>query len=171
VLDARKVPTMLLDATLPSELILKKFFPQVRVVSDVEVEMPQVHVRQVLGAPVTQTKMFGTEEEPSKGHNLHAIRRYILRRWLEIDGERLWQESGRKPMVVICQKEVQLWLENAPSERYPKVPRPGVTLPEGIALEHFNAIAGLDDHKDVRSSCPLDGRCLRRRRSRRLPEH
>src|SRR2546430_15524956 len=25
----------------------------------------------------------------------------------------------------------------------------GVALPEGIALEHFNAIAGLDDHKHV----------------------
>jgi hypothetical protein len=154
VLDARKVPTMLLDATLPSELILKKFYPQVRVVSDVEVEMPHVHVRQVLGAPVSQNKLWGTEVDPSKGHNLHAIRRYILQRWLEIDGPRRWLESGRKPMVVICQKEVRLWLENKPSERpderYGKVPRPGVALPEGIALEHFNAIAGLDDHKDVR---------------------
>jgi putative DNA primase/helicase len=159
VLDARKVPTMLLDATLPSELILKKFHPQVRIVSDVEVAMPHVHVKQVVGAPVSQNKLFGSEKEPSKGQHLHAIRRYILKRWIEIDGERRWAEEcqrepeperRRKPMVVICQKEVRLWLENAPSERYEKVPRPGVTLPEGIALEHFNAIAGLDDHKDVR---------------------
>jgi hypothetical protein len=163
VLDARMVPTMLLDATLPSELILQKFYPQVDVVSDVQVEMPHVRVRQVLGAPVSQNKLWGTDKEPSKGNNLHGIRRYILQRWLEIDGPRLWAEEcqrqpdperRREPMVVICQKEVRLWLQNAPSERpgerYEEVLRPGVTLPEGIALEHFNAIAGLDDHKGVR---------------------
>jgi hypothetical protein len=153
VLDARQVPTMLLDATLPSTSILEKFYPQVEVVSDVEVRMPHVHVRQVVNAPVSQNKLWGTEQEPSKGHNLHAIRRYILRRWLEIDGPRLWRESRpRRPMVVICQKEVRLWLESAPTDHrwYGKVPRPGVALPEGIALEHFNAIAGLDDHKGVR---------------------
>jgi putative DNA primase/helicase len=163
VLDARKVPTMLLDATLPSELILQKFYPQVDVVSDVQVEMPHVRVRQVLGAPVSQNKLWGTDKEPSKGQNLHAIRRYILQRWLEIDGPRLWAEEcqrqldpklRREPMVVIVQKEARLWLQNAPSERpgerYEEVLRPGVTLPEGIALEHFNAIAGLDDHKGVR---------------------
>jgi hypothetical protein len=153
VLDARRVPTMLLDATLPSKAILEKFYPQVEVVSDVEVRMPHIHVRQVVNAPVSQNKLWGTEQEPSKGHNLHAIRRYILRRWLEIDGPRLWRESRpRRPMVVICQKEVRLWLENAPTDHrwYGKVPHPGVALPEGMALEHFNAIAGLDDHKGVR---------------------
>jgi putative DNA primase/helicase len=160
VLDARMVPTMLLDATLPSELILQKFYPQVDVVSDVQVEMPHVRVRQVLGAPVSQNKLWGTEEDPSKEHHLHAVRRYILQRWLEINGPRLWAEEcqreldpklRRKPMVVICQKEVRLWLQNAETKHkwYWKVPRPGVVLPEGIALEHFNAIAGLDDHKEV----------------------
>jgi hypothetical protein len=160
VIDARKVPTMILDATLPAKSILQKLFPQVEVVSDVEVRMPHVHVRQVVNAPVSQNKLWGTEQEPSKGHNLHAVRRYILRRWIEIDGPRLWAEEcqrepdpklRRKPVVVICQKEVRLWLANAETDHrwYGKVPRPGVALPEGIALEHFNAIAGLDDHKHV----------------------
>jgi hypothetical protein len=170
LIKAREVPTMILDATLPSELILQKFHPQVRIVSDVEVEMPHVHVRQVVGAPVSQNKMWGTEKEPSKGQHLHAIRRYILQRWLEIDGPRRWAEEcrrepdpklRRRPMVVICQKEVQIWLENAETEHrwYGNVPRPGVALPEGIALEHFNAIAGIDDHKEVRSLISI-GRTL-----------
>src|SRR2546429_28894 len=78
-----------------------------------------------------------------------------------VDGPRLWAEEcqreldpelRRKPVVVICQKEVRLWLENAETEHrwYSKIPRPGVALPSGIALEHYNAIAGLDDHKAVR---------------------
>jgi hypothetical protein len=47
---------------------------------------------------------------------------------------------------------VRLWLENDETDHrwYGKIPRPGIALPEGIALEHFNAIAGLDDHKHVR---------------------
>jgi putative DNA primase/helicase len=161
ILEAREVPSMLLDATLPSKLILQKFYPQVDVVSDVQVEMPHVRVKQVLGAPVSQNNLWGTEEEPSKGNNLHRIRRYILQRWLEIGGPRLWTEEcqreldpklRRMPMVVICQKEVRLWLQDAETKHkwYWKVPRPGIALPEGIALEHYNAIAGLDLHKSVR---------------------
>jgi hypothetical protein len=142
VLDAREVPSMLLDATLPSELILKKFYPQVKVISDVQVEMPYVRVRQVLGAPVSQNKLWGGDlgaPDPVDGRrHRQALRRYLLARWLEIDGPGLWLKSRpRRPMVVICQKRLRGWLKES-------------GLPEGIALEHYNAIAGLDDHKHVR---------------------
>jgi putative DNA primase/helicase len=144
ILDARKVPTMLLDATLPPTSILEKFFPQVQVVSDVQVEMPHVCVRQILGAPTSETKLWGDvrerEQNPDTGlGNRKAVRRYVLKRWLEIDGEQRWLESGRQrqPLVVICQKKYHEWLADS-------------GLPEGIALEHYNAIAGLDKHKDVR---------------------
>jgi putative DNA primase/helicase len=143
IVAARNVPSMLLDATLPSTSILEKFHPQVKVVSDVEVKMPHVRVRQVLGAPTSETKLWGTKQEqkPLTGEgNRRAVRRYILQRWLEIDGHQDWIDSGRerKPLVVICQKKYHEWLEKS-------------GLPEGIAIEHFGAIAGLDDHKDVRS--------------------
>jgi hypothetical protein len=145
IVAARNVPSMLLDATLPSTSILEKFHPQVKVVSDVEVKMPHVRVRQVLGAPTSETKLWGTKQEqeqkPLTGEgNRRAVRRYILQRWLEIDGHQGWIDSGRerKPLVVICQKKYHEWLEKS-------------GLPEGIAIEHFGAIAGLDDHKDVRS--------------------
>jgi putative DNA primase/helicase len=145
IVKARNVPTMILDATLPDVSILEKFRPQVRVVSDVEVRMPHVRVRQVLGAPTSETKLWGTrqeqEQKPDTGlGNRKAVRRYILQRWLEIDGHQGWIDSGRerKPLVVICQKKYHEWLAES-------------GLPPGIALEHFGAITGLDDYKHVRS--------------------
>jgi DEAD/DEAH box helicase len=130
IVKARKVPTLILDATLPDVSILRMWHPQVEVVADIEVEMPpHVHIRQVIGAPVSQRKLWGTKKKPAKEHNLKSIRRYILQRWLETD---------RQPMLVICQMDVEHWLKEA-------------GLPDGIAVEHFNAISGLDQYKHVRS--------------------
>src|SRR5262249_15994981 len=52
------VPTMIMDATLPSELILRKWFPYVEIVGRIEAPMPQVRVRQILGAPITEKKLL-----------------------------------------------------------------------------------------------------------------
>jgi hypothetical protein len=129
IVEAREVPTLILDATLPDPAILQTWYPQVEVVADIEVEMsPFVHVRQVLKAPVSQVKMWGRGKK-AVGRNRQAVRRYVLQRWLE---------SGRQPLLVICQKDVEAWLREA-------------GLPDGIAVEHFNAISGLDEHKHVRS--------------------
>jgi len=129
--DRGKVPTLILDATLPDPAILQTWYPQLEVVADIEVQMPaSVHVRQVLKAPVSQRKMWGTGARKAVGRNRQAVRRYILQRWLE---------AGRQPMLVICQKNVEEWLLKEAG------------LPEGIAVEHFNAISGLDQYKNVHS--------------------
>jgi putative DNA primase/helicase len=64
-------------------------------------------------------------KKPEK--NREAVRRYILQRWFE---------TGRQPTLVVCQMEMQGWLEGK--------------LPENISLGHYNAIAGLDEFRDVR---------------------
>jgi putative DNA primase/helicase len=144
IVKARQVPTMLLDATLPDVSILEKFHPQVQVVSDVEVRMPYARGRPGGGGAPSATKLWGMENEREKKPeaglgNRKAVRNFALQRWLEIDGHQRWIESGRQhhPMVVICQKKYHEWLADS-------------GLPEGIAIEHYNAIAGLDDYKDVR---------------------
>jgi hypothetical protein len=54
IIEAREVPTLMLDATLPDPAILQTWYPQVEVVADIEVQMsPAVRVRQVLNAPVS----------------------------------------------------------------------------------------------------------------------
>ena len=118
-----KVPVMIMDATLPSELILKKWFPDVEIVGRIEAPMPHVHIRQILGAPITKKKLLGAATD----RNLQAIRRYVLKRWVE---------CGRGQTLVICQKEVRERLADR--------------MPDAIHLEHFNAIAGLDGYRDVR---------------------
>ena len=60
--------------------------------------------------------------------NRAAIRRHIIKRYLE---------TGRQSTLVICQQNYQEWLA-------------GSDLPDNIRVEHFNAIAGLDQYKDVR---------------------
>jgi putative DNA primase/helicase len=130
IIEARNVPTAILDATLPDVSILQAFYPQVEVVANIEVEMPHVHTRQVIGAPVSKLKLWGTERRPAVGeHNLEAIRRSLLQRWVE---------SGRQSMLVICQKQAEEWLKNS-------------ELPVGITVEHYNNISGIDRYKDVRS--------------------
>jgi hypothetical protein len=125
VADIRKqfrVPTLLLDATLPGKSILQVYHPHIEVVADVKVAMPpHVKIRQILRAPTTATKLIGKER------HLSGLRRYILQRWLE---------TGCQQTLVVCQEKVEEWL----AER----------LPVNITVAHFNDIAGLDDYKDVR---------------------
>jgi hypothetical protein len=107
----------------------------------------------VLDAPVSALKLWGRKKNPAKGENREAVRRYILQCWLQIDGPRLWTEEcqrepdpkrRRRVMLVITQKKFRRWLEG----RLLKVSKP-TALPEGIALEHYNNISGLDRYKDV----------------------
>lgn len=121
------VPTLIMDATLPPQSILRSFYPDAQVIKEVEAEMQHVSVRQVLGAPVTTTKL-SPKSESSSNRNLEAVRRAIIGRFLELD---------RQPTLVIAQKEPADWLR-------------GSGMPDGITIEHFNNVAGLDQHKNVR---------------------
>jgi putative DNA primase/helicase len=117
-----RVPTLLLDATLPSKSILQVYHRNAEIAADLKVAMPpQVRTRQILRAPTTATKLIGKER------HLSGLRRYILQRWME---------TGRQQTLVVCQEKVEGWL----AER----------LPTSIRLAHFNDIAGLDDYKDAR---------------------
>jgi hypothetical protein len=117
-----RVPTLLLDATLPSKSILQMYHPHVEVAADIKVALPpHVHIRQILRAPTTATKLIGKEK------HLSALRRYVLQRWME---------TGRRQTLVVCQEKVEAWLAEK--------------LPDSITVAHFNDVAGIDDFKDAR---------------------
>jgi hypothetical protein len=140
VRKSRQLPTFIMDATLPDISILRAWFPQVEIVADIDVAMPEhVHVTQILGAPVSKRRLFRwRKKEPKDGaRNLKAIRRLVLQWWLEHE---------RRPMLVICQQAVEEWLKKA-------------GLPDGIKVEHYNNISGLDRYKDV-GSLLLIGRTI-----------
>ena len=140
VRKSRQVPTFIMDATLPDISILRAFFPQVEIVADIDVTMPKhVHVTQIVGAPVSKRRLFRwRKKEPKEGQrNLKAIRRLVLQWWIEHE---------RRPMLVITQQAIEEWLKKA-------------GLPDGISVEHYNNISGLDRYKDV-SSLLLIGRTI-----------
>jgi hypothetical protein len=117
-----RVPTLLLDATLPQPPILQAYHPSVKVKADLKVALPKcVHVRQVLDAPTSSNKLKNED-------HLEELRRYIWRRWFE---------TGRKSTLVITQMKAESWLERQ-------------HLPPNVMLEHFNNITGIDDYSDVR---------------------
>ncbi len=120
----RQSPTVMLDATLPALPILQAYYPQAEIVMQLDIPTPYANIRQAIYAPVSQSKLLGKGAK----RNRHAIRRYILLRWLE---------TGRQPTLVICQMEYEAWLKDC-------------NLPDSIAIEHLNNIAGLDRYKDVR---------------------
>ena len=70
------LPTLILDATLPSLDILRAFYPQVEPAPAVEAAMPHVRVRYVTDAPVAGGKLK-PDEDGGAGRNLKAVRREI----------------------------------------------------------------------------------------------
>ena len=86
-------------------------------------------MRQVRDTPSSQSKLGGPSEKnkSSVEKNRRAVRRYILKRWIE---------TGRKRTLVICQLEFENWLR--------------ANLPAEIEIEHYKNIVGVDDYKDVR---------------------
>ena len=119
-----QVPTMIIDATLPDIAILRAFYPQAEIVGDWQTAMPHVQTRQVVNAPVSRKRLLTTKTD----RNRKAIRRHIIKRYIE---------TGRQKTLIVCQKEYEPWLA-------------GCGLPDNVHIEHFNAIAGLDQYKDVR---------------------
>ena len=80
-----------------------------------------MRVKQRLDAPTSANKL-GNEK------HLHALRRYILQRWLE---------TGRGKTLIVTQYKAERWLkENG--------------LPPNIHVEHYNAVTGMDIYRDVR---------------------
>jgi hypothetical protein len=122
--DIRKnfqVPTLLLDATLPALPVLQVYHPEIKQVADIMVDMPKhVKLKQILKTPSSANKL-------EKERHLKSLRRYILKRWIE---------CGRENALVITQEHAELWLRG--------------NLPNNVAVEHYNNVAGRDDYRDVR---------------------
>jgi hypothetical protein len=117
------VPTLIMDATLPEERLLRVYHPQVEVVADVRVAMPEhTRITQVLGAPTSSRKLAAETEA-----HVVEVGRYVLRRWVEL---------GRPSTLVIAQIEAEKRLR----ER----------LPQCIHLRHYNDVCGDDQYRGVR---------------------
>lgn len=119
----REFPIMMLDATLPPRAILNFYFPMHQLVEQATgaytVATPHAHIRQVIKAPVSASKLQ-TES------NRRSLFNYIMKRWVE---------AGRPKTLVVTQQAAAEWL----SEQ----------LPTEIKVRHFNSLSGMNDGEDV----------------------
>jgi hypothetical protein len=129
-----ELPVFVMSATLPGREILETHFPRLVVAADVEAATPHAYIRQVTGAPTSGRKLAKASIDSLNVRRLH---KHIVRRHIEV---------GRGSTLVVCQKEFQDKLNE-------------LGLPNGIAVGHFNAIAGLDGYRTV-NHVMLVGRIL-----------
>lgn len=120
-----RLPTLLMDATLPPLSAIAPFYPSARVTAEIEAAMPHALIRSVVGSPTASRKLVKGD---ASGRNARDIRRYVLRRWLE---------HGRQRTLLICQKEAEAKLK-------------ALGLPDAIAIEHYNNVACVNRYRDVR---------------------
>jgi hypothetical protein len=116
-----KLPTLLIDAVLPDDKIVRRFYPQVEVKADINARAsPYTHTRQILEAPFASWKL-------NSDANLELAWRYIMQEWLL---------AGRCDTLVICQQKAENWLRVR-------------GLPDNVFVEHYYNLCGLDRYKTV----------------------
>ena len=87
------VPTLMLDATLPDLPILQVYHPQVEKVADIKVPMsPHVHIRQVLHAPTSSSKLDQSIWTRCCATSWRATSKR--------DGRRRWSSASRKSRII-----------------------------------------------------------------------
>ncbi len=120
------LPMLLLDATMPVELV-RRYLPRLEVLAEVKVAAPHMEVHQVLGGwgktSVVPSPKAATEENRRRENLVGELADFVQ------------LNSGGNGLVITYE---------AIEERFAAMP--------GIQTGHFNAIAGLDQFRDVRSA-------------------
>jgi hypothetical protein len=121
-----RAPTLLLDATAPPPSVIEPILGEaVSVKADITARWSAMgHVRQIVDAPVSATKL-GLRQKDVEKRSITDLRRLI--------GIRAALSTPRQ-VLVIAQKEAVERISAAP-------------LPSNVVFAHFNALAGLDRFK------------------------
>ncbi len=136
IASAWKLPTLLLDALLPVDLV-RPFWPDIELVADVKAVAKHQHVRQVVDrafalsmlAPLDEEAAIADPEEAQRRTNrLHDLRAILIR-------EARRYAAGR--VLAVLQKRVREALTDLGS------------LPPNLELAHHNNVAGRDEWRDV----------------------
>ncbi len=117
------LPILLLDATLPVEIV-RHFLPRLRVLADVRAAAPYQHVIQICGGWGKTTLIPSKKAEKDENARRDA-KGGVLRDFVALHGQR--------NALVITYDDLEATFEGL----------------HGVATGHFNAIAGVDAHRDV----------------------
>ena len=115
------VPTILMDANLDIEL-LRPYWPQIKLVAEIEAATPNMVLHQVIDC--------GAFGKSALDHEKRArnVRSAVLRQARKVGG---------RALIVSNKAFIDLWRKIG-------------TIPPGVSLAHFNALAGRDCWQDVR---------------------
>ncbi len=130
-----QVPTLLLDALLPIDLV-RHFWPGAELVADVRATMPHQHVRQVVDRAYAKSMLEPLDEKPDartpegrrRENRLRDLRDVLVR-------EARRYAPGR--VLVVAQQAVEDGLRALGG------------LPATVELAHHNAVAGRDEWRGV----------------------
>jgi len=136
VADGWKVPTLLLDALLPVDLV-RPFWPDVELVADVKATMPHQHIYQVTDKTYALSMLEPLGEEAANTNPKEAQRR--LNRLRDMRAVLVREAVRWSPgqVLVVVQKAVKEALLDLGG------------LPGNIALAHHNAVAGRDEWRNA----------------------
>ncbi len=136
VADGWKVPTLLLDALLPVELV-RPFWPDVELVADVQAAMPHQHIYQVRDKAFAKSMLTPLGDEAAENDPKEAQRR--MNRLLDLRAILVREARRWVPdrVLVVVQKDVEKALRELGG------------LPNNVDLAHHNNVAGRDEWKDV----------------------
>jgi len=136
VADGWKVPTLLLDALLPIDLV-RPFWPDVELVADVKAAMPHQHIYQVTDKAYAKSMLEPLGEEAANANPKAAQRRLNRLRDMRAMLVREAVQWAPGQVLVVAQKGVKEALLDLGG------------LPGNIALAHHNAVAGRDEWRDA----------------------
>ncbi len=121
-----KLPMLMLDATMPTDLV-RHYLPRLEVLAEVKVAAPHMEVYQVLGGWGKTSIVPSPKAAPEENRRRENLAGELA--------DFVQLNSGGNGLVITYE---------AIEERFAGVP--------GIRTGHFNAIAGLDQFRDVRSA-------------------
>ena len=128
------VPTMLIDATFDEELV-RPYWPQLEVKARIDAAAPNQHIKQVICRSFSKAMLAPIVMKKENEHvEKKNLRRNQARRRLTATISRIERESGGE-MLVVSNKAIVDALK----------------LPPHIHRAHFNAVAGRDQWRDVRT--------------------
>ncbi len=119
-----RVPTIVMDATMPVEIV-RQFFPEMEEPYSVAAPMPHARVQQITDRPMTADMLIPTEgaSERTNATRLANIER--VRRFVEVRAD----DVAPGKVLVICQLGLEVALV-------------GGNLPGNVEVEHFNNVTG-----------------------------
>ena len=131
-----QVPTLLIDALLNPALV-RPFWPQLKMVADIQAEAPHQSVVQVIDRAYSKSRLAPLDAEEAKANPEEARRRVRARREARAIFARFARKHSDKRVLVVAQKIVRAAIEAEGP------------LPRNLEMAHHNAVAGRDEWGDV----------------------